>query len=71
MIYLKKYVPGDVIKSIEEFGKCEFIFAYGKLYHIGWAQNWQYSLIKNMIERGRIRYAVRNVPVKRGDFIDK
>lgn len=56
----KRYRKGKQIVSIAEFEQSKsewFVVKYGareKTTHIGWIISWQYRMLKNLIEAGRL-----------------
>lgn len=59
----RKYVKGDVIKSLDDFqkhfDKNGLVFVGDKIYSMGWVCSWQYRMIVDYIRRGIIRYAIK------------
>ena len=55
----KKYKMGDVIKSLDELAKQEFVFVHEKLYHRGWFCAWQFRYCLASVEAGHVRKAVK------------
>jgi hypothetical protein len=57
----RKYRPGEVIVSLDELAKQEFVYIHHKIYHWGWWQSLQFRFIKSKLEAGCIRKAERVV----------
>jgi hypothetical protein len=57
--YRRKYHKGDVITSLDELAKQEFVYFFDKITHHGWFASWQFNLAMRYIERGVLYYAVK------------
>lgn len=55
----RKYKPGDVIGSLDDLIRQDFIFMNGKVYHRGFFLSWSIHFILNSLGNGCLRYAVR------------
>lgn len=54
----KKYRPGDVINSLDDLLRQDFIFFNGKILHRGFFLSWSIHFILNSLGNGCLRYAV-------------
>ena len=51
------YFQGDVITSIEELVKYDFVYCRGKIYQKGWVLSWQLKMVLDYLCKGFFRYA--------------
>ena len=49
---MKTIVPGNVITSLDQLQKCEFIIVRGKPLHKGWFYSWPLRSAMRYIEQG-------------------
>lgn len=66
MSYKKKYKKGEIITSIDELEKQEFIYisygnGYEKILHEGFFKSWQLRLLAFYIRAGRLYSAVKEL----------
>jgi len=59
MAYKRKYKPGEVITSIDEMTRQEFVYCNDKIFSAGWVLSWQLRMAMMYIQQGRIRYAIK------------
>lgn len=59
MAYKRKYRMGEVITSLDELAKQEFIFWHKHIYHAGWFMSWQFRMVKSFLDDCALRYAVK------------
>lgn len=59
----RKYKPGDTIKSFDELLNQDFIFMYGKVLHRGFFLSWSVHFILCQLNKGCLRYAIREEDV--------
>lgn len=64
MAYKRKYRRGEVITSLDELAKQEFIYWHNKIYHAGWFMSWQFRMAKRFIDAGSLYYAVSTADEK-------
>ena len=55
----RKYRQGEVITTIDELIKCEFVYWNGKIYHRAFVQSWQLSWVLRILNRNGFKYAIR------------
>ena len=55
----RKYRQGEVIPTIDELIKCEFVYWNGKIYHRAFVQSWQLSWVLRILNRNGFKYAIR------------
>ena len=55
----RKYKQGEVIPTIDELIKCEFVYWIGKLNHRAFVQSWQLSWVLRILNRNGFKYAIR------------
>ena len=55
----RKYKQGEVIPTIDELIKCEFVYWNGKIYHRAFVQSWQLSWVLRILNRKGFKYAIR------------
>ena len=55
----RKYRKGDVIRSVDDLLKQEFVYFDDKIYHCGWVRSWQLNMVVKHMENGRIFYAIQ------------
>lgn len=60
MAYKRKYHPGDIISSLDELEKQEFIYCNGQILHHSWFMSWPFRLANGYVKYGSLRYAVKN-----------
>ena len=51
------YFQGDIITSIEELVKYDFVYCRGKIYQKGWVLSWQLKMVLDYLNKGYFRYA--------------
>lgn len=56
---MRKYTKGDVITTIEELDKQEFIYFNNKIYHHGWWSSWQYRMVVRYLNNGWLYKAIK------------
>lgn len=56
---MSKYKQGDVIKTLDELDKQEFIYFNNKIYHCGWWKSWQYRMTTDFLKAGRLYKAIK------------
>ena len=52
-----KYEKGEIITSLDELVKQDFVYWNDKITHFGWFLSWQLRMTNNAINNGTIRYA--------------
>ena len=55
----RKYKQGEVITTIDELIKCEFVYWNDKIYHRAFIQSLQLSLVLRILNRNGFKYAIR------------
>ena len=55
----RKFKKGARITSLDHFANCEWIITHGKTYTRGWAQSWQFLMVKNCISNGWVYEGIR------------
>lgn len=59
LVGMSKYIKGDVIETLEELDKQEFIYYKDKVYHYGWWGSWQYRMLVNLLKNKRLYKAIK------------
>lgn len=72
----KKYFVGEIISSIEELNKQQYIYYCipahkPKLLHSGFWGSWQLITIRRYLRKGMIRYAIEDIEEQRIEIIKK
>lgn len=55
----RKYKQGDVVPTIDELLKCEFVYWNDKIYHKAFIQSLQVSLVLRILNKNGFRYAIK------------
>lgn len=55
----RKYRQGEVIITIEELIKCEFVYWGDKIYHKAFIQSLQFSMVLRILNNKGFKYAIR------------
>lgn len=66
--YKRKYRKGQMIHTMDEALRHEFLYICDKITHSGWFQSFQVRMFKHMIDCGRVYAAIPNI--KEGDGSD-
>lgn len=69
--YRRKYRQGELIQSLDELYKQEFVYQCNHLVHAGWFKSWQFSFAYQQVKAGRLRYAIKNEITKEGGVSDE
>ena len=57
----KKIEKGDLITSLDELVKCEWIIVREKPYHRGWFMSWQFNMTNNYLKQNQIYAGIKIV----------
>lgn len=55
----RKYRQGEVIATIDELIKCEFVYWNDKIYHRAFIQSLQFSMVLRILNNKGFKYAIR------------